>query len=176
MTRFANVSEVMNGAIAGAVGGAAGALAMSVFQELWLGDAIRGRVHQGAPLTKAEDSQSATERLAGRMMDSELSRRERRAGGAILHYLMGIGSGTAYGAAAAASGNAKMFTAGRGTAFGIAVWVLADQTLVPLLGLSRRPTRYRLSNHLMDICAHLVYGLTTEAVRRRLTPSDAVKS
>src|SRR5688500_12195672 len=120
MTRSGNMLEqVMNGAIAGAIGGAAGTLAMSLFQHLWLGDAIRGRVHQGAPLTKAQDSRSATERLAGGMMGGERSRRQRRAGGAILHYLMGIGSATAYGASAAASTNGRMVTAGHGTAFGM---------------------------------------------------------
>ena len=45
-----------------------------------------------------------------------------------------------------------------------AVWAGADELAMPLLGLSRRD--YPLEAHLQAFTAHLVYGVTTEAVRR----------
>jgi uncharacterized membrane protein YagU involved in acid resistance len=57
---------------------------------------------------------------------------------------------------------------GFGLPFGAAVWLLADELTVPALGLSKGPTAYPLSTHLYSVASHLLYGLTTEAVRRAL--------
>ena len=57
---------------------------------------------------------------------------------------------------------------GFGLPFGAAVWAIADETLVPLFGLSKPPIAYPLSKHLYSLAAHLVYGATTEATRRLL--------
>ena len=53
-----------------------------------------------------------------------------------------------------------------GLPFGAAFWLLADETAVPLLGLSKGPTEYPLSTYAYALASHLVYGLTAEAVRR----------
>jgi uncharacterized membrane protein YagU involved in acid resistance len=68
-----------------------------------------------------------------------------------------------YGAAAEF---APGVTTGEGALFGAAVWVTADEGVVPLLGLSKSPTEYPLSIHAYALASHLVYGLTTEVVRR----------
>jgi uncharacterized membrane protein YagU involved in acid resistance len=39
---------------------------------------------------------------------------------------------------------------------------------VPLAGLSKAPTEYPLSSHASAFATHLVYGATTEAVRKLL--------
>src|SRR5687768_3289475 len=155
------------GALAGAVGGVAGALAMNAFQWVWWRAdrrrrplrSQRGRVQQGAPLTKFHEREPATQRLAGRIVRNaagrEASPGERKAGGAALHYMMGAGAGAAYGAAAA--GGLPAVTVGGGMPFGAAVWVLADEVAVPLLRLSQPPTRHPFSSHVMDFCSHLVF-------------------
>jgi uncharacterized membrane protein YagU involved in acid resistance len=71
--------------------------------------------------------------------------------------------GTLYGALAAVLPAA---TSGFGTAFGTALFALADETAVPVLGLSKPPTEYPLSSHAKALASHLVWGATTEAVRR----------
>jgi putative membrane protein len=48
------------------------------------------------------------------------------------------------------------------------VWLGADEIGVPALGLSGPPTQYPLSVHLYALASHLVYGFTTELVRRTL--------
>jgi uncharacterized membrane protein YagU involved in acid resistance len=57
-------------------------------------------------------------------------------------------------------------TAGSGMPFGAAVWLAADDITVPAVGLTKWPTEYPLSTHVYALTSHLVYGLTTEAVRR----------
>ncbi len=55
---------------------------------------------------------------------------------------------------------------GAGLPFGSAVWAIADDVVVPALGLSKSPTAYPLSTHAYALTSHWVYGLTTELVRK----------
>ena len=57
-------------------------------------------------------------------------------------------------------------TAGAGLPYGAVVWLGADEGVVPLLGLSKAPNEYPVSTHAYALASHLVYGLTTEIVRR----------
>jgi len=57
-------------------------------------------------------------------------------------------------------------TAGAGLPNGASIWVVADERVVPALGLSKSPTEYPLSIHAYALASHFVYGLTTELVRR----------
>jgi putative membrane protein len=59
-------------------------------------------------------------------------------------------------------------TAGAGLPFGAAVWLFADEIVVPALGLSKPATEYPLSTHAYALASHLVYGVTTELVRREV--------
>ncbi|MCA1594417.1 MAG: DUF1440 domain-containing protein [Acidobacteria bacterium] len=76
---------------------------------------------------------------------------------------MGATSGALYGALAEAIPEVK---AGVGVPFGAAVWLIADEGIVPAAGLSKSPTEYPLSIHAYAFASHLVFGLTTELVRR----------
>ncbi len=53
-----------------------------------------------------------------------------------------------------------------GTGWGSAVWAGADGIAVPLLGLSRPKSDYPLETHAQSYAAHIVFGVTTEVVRR----------
>jgi uncharacterized membrane protein YagU involved in acid resistance len=48
------------------------------------------------------------------------------------------------------------------------VWLLADEGIVPALGLSKGPKDYPLSTHAYAFASHLVYGIATEVVRSAL--------
>jgi uncharacterized membrane protein YagU involved in acid resistance len=50
--------------------------------------------------------------------------------------------------------------------FGIAVWLAADEIGLPMMGLSRNPTDYPADRHIASFGSHLVFGLTTDVVRR----------
>jgi uncharacterized membrane protein YagU involved in acid resistance len=114
-----------------------------------------------------EEQDNATERVASiiseRFFDHRLTNREKEIAGAAVHYAFGMGSGALYGVLAEA---APQVTKGAGLPFGAFVWLTADEGMVPLLGLSKGPTAYPLSTHVYALVSHLVYGLTSEIVRR----------
>jgi putative membrane protein len=116
---------------------------------------------------KDEEKDDATERLANAVSVAvsghELTEREKDVGGVGFHYAMGATSGALYGALAEIVPQAK---AGAGLPFGAAVWLIADEGIIPAVGLSKSPAEYPLSIHAYSFASHLVYGLTTELVRR----------
>ena len=95
----------------------------------------------------------------------ELEPEERQPAGNAIHYAYGVVTGALYGATAE---DWEEVTAGAGTTFGAAVWLTSDEIAVPLLKLSKPPQEYPLRVHAMALASHLVYGLTTEVVRRAL--------
>jgi len=102
--------------------------------------------------------------VAERLFGLELAEREKREiAGAILHYAFGVTTGGLYGAIAEL---APATTAGAGLPFGASVWLIADEILAPALGLSKPAKDYPLSTHAYAIASHLVFGMTTEIVRR----------
>jgi len=176
--------NVWKGLAAGVVGGLAAAAVMNQFQALWsrqAGGEARSHgaqsLQQGSPRQgiglelraegKDERTDDATERLANaisvKAFGRELTGREKDAAGTAFHYAMGATSGALYGAVAELAPTA---TAGGGLPFGVAVWLVADEGLVPAAGLSKSPTEYPLSIHAYSFASHLVFGLTAEVVRR----------
>lgn len=53
-------------------------------------------------------------------------------------------------------------------AYGIGVWVIADEIGMHAAGFATRPSDYPLSRHATALASHLVFGLSVEAVRRAL--------
>jgi hypothetical protein len=101
--------------------------------------------------------------IAVKGFDHELSESEKHAAGKVAHYAFGATTGAVYGMAAEFI---PEVTVGAGLPFGAAVWLVADEIVVPALGLSRGPTHIPLSKHSVSLAAHLVYGVTTDIVRR----------
>ncbi len=176
--------DLAKGAVAGMAGGFVASIVMNQFQQLWqraLEGEERGHgaqsMQHGSPAGGAADElresgsesadDDATERVASfvaeKVFDRRLSEGEKDAAGTAVHYAYGTGTGAIYGAAVEL---APALTAGLGTPFGAAVWLAADEGLVPLLGLSKSPAEYPLTTHIYSLASHLVYGLTTELVRR----------
>ncbi len=176
--------NVWKGLAAGMVGGLAAAWAMNQFQAAWSRHAAgEERSHgaqslqQGTPQhgvgreLQAEGKDDERDDAAGRLanaiavstLDQELSEQEKETAGTAFHYTMGATSGALYGAIAEILPEVK---AGAGLPFGVAVWVVADEGLVPALGLSKSATEYPLSIHAYAFSSHLVFGLTAELVRR----------
>lgn len=154
--------SVARNVVAGLVGGLVASYVMERFQES-LSRMSNGneQTSHGDPATyKAADAASRA------VTGHAVQRDEKPAAGSIVHYAFGGAMGAIYGAAAAQS---TEVTAWAGVPFGATLWLVADEIGVPLAGFSRAPTEYPLSNHLSAFGAHLVYGATTEAVRKLLT-------
>ena len=177
-------SDVVKGLVAGLLGGLAGAVVMNRFQAAWSRWAAgEERAHgaqsmqQGSPrhgIARAlqergsdAEEDDAAERVAAAVakgvFDQELTEREKAAAGTAVHYAFSATTGALYGATVELLPEAAL---GAGLPFGALVWLAADEGLVPLLGLSKSPDEYPPQIHLYAFASHLVYGLTTETVRR----------
>lgn len=176
--------DVLKGLAAGVVGGLVASAVMNQFQALLSklfegeeeahgaqslqeGSPQRGLGRELAEEGKDDPDDDAPERLANAIsvgvLDRELSKPEKETAGVVFHYVMGGTSGAIYGALAEVLPEVK---AGAGVPFGAAVWIIADEGIVPAAGLSKSPTEYPISIHAYALASHLVFGLTTEVVRR----------
>ena len=84
-----------------------------------------------------------------------LTDEEKEVGGTILHYVFGATTGLAYGIA---SELLPIFRSAWGLPFGAVVWIVADETVVPALGLSKHARKYSAPTIAYALAAHLVYG------------------
>ena len=92
-----------------------------------------------------------------------LTYEQEQKGGPIVHYAFGAIAGGVYGALAEYS---SLSRAGFGTTFGTALFASADLIAVPALHLSPPLDDQPKSGFPTHYAAHLVYGATTELVRR----------
>ncbi|HEX5083627.1 MAG TPA: DUF1440 domain-containing protein [Blastocatellia bacterium] len=176
--------ELWKGLVAGAAGGLVASWVMNEFQALWSrrthgidrshgaqslqhGLPRRGVARELQARGEDREGDNATVRIARLISEDvfghRLAESEKETAGAVAHYAMGATSGAVYGAAAELLPTA---TAGAGLPFGAAVWLIADELIVPALGLSKPPAAYPLSTHAYALASHLVYGLSTEMMRR----------
>jgi uncharacterized membrane protein YagU involved in acid resistance len=179
--------DVWKGLAAGLVGGLAASWVMNQFQAMWSRHTEGIEKAHGAqslkpsggheaveeirraPQKNSEEQEDATEKIASalseKLFDYQLEKDEKEQAGAAIHYAYGVAMGGLYGVAAEF---APQIGAGAGLPFGAVFWLVADEMVVPLLGLAAEPEEYPPSTHAYALCSHLVYGLTAEAVRRAL--------
>lgn len=176
-----NGEDFLKGTVAGLIGGLVASWTMNQFQAGW-SKATEGfekshgaqsmQPSEGVPASQLsgenkEDQDDATVKAAKAVSEGvfghKLKDSEKKPAGAIVHYAFGSATGGLYGAVAEI---APEVTTGLGLPFGAAFWAVADEGVVPLLGLSKGPTEYPVSTHVYALASHLVYGLTTEVTRR----------
>lgn len=117
-----------------------------------------------------EPKQDATMKTADAIVAAatggeHLSMEARQKGGPVVHYAFGALVGGLYGGLAEYSGAVR---SGFGTAYGAAVFAGADLVAVPALHLSAPLSEFPPRTLATPFAAHLVYGVTTELVRRVL--------
>ena len=83
--------------------------------------------------------------------------------GTAAHYGFSIAAGVGYTLLAP---RAPAIRSCAGSLYGTLVWAVADEGVVPALGLSRRPQQLPPGMHLYSLCGHWVYGAALEAVAR----------
>lgn len=104
--------------------------------------------------------------LAARVAESAgvaLSPRQHDRAGLAVHYAIGIVPGALYGAL---RGRVPHLDAGRGSAFGLGLFLLQDELLNTAAGLAGPPQDYPWQAHVRGLVAHLAYGLVTDALCR----------
>ena len=172
--------DLLRGLAAGLAGGLVASWTMNQFQAAWSKAAEGFEKPHGAqsmqpsegekPTSTGEDKEQeddatvkAARAISEKVLGHQLKESEKRPAGAAVHYAFGTATGGLYGAVAEF---APKVTVGAGLPFGAAFWLVADETAVPLLGLSEGPTKYPLSTHAYAFASHLVYGLSAEVTRR----------
>lgn len=167
--------------LAGAVAGLAGAFAMNQFQRIaaFAGggreadDATIGLPRTGRGPQPAQALGNASEDATAKVANFLTSRAghpltdpdSRALAGEFVHLAFGALNGAVYGAAVELDERARM---GAGVPFGLAVWALADEGVVPALGLSRSAREASPGLLAYGLASHVVYGATTELVRNAL--------
>jgi hypothetical protein len=163
----------------GFAGGLVGALAMNLFSRA-VSSAGNGREASGAapgndragrgvqpPQADGPASDDATVRVGTvgyRAVTGRTPDRETRPWlGTAVHYAF---SGTIGACYAIAAERLPVIRTALGTAYGTAVWIVADEMIMPLLGLSRGPRQLPAGVHAFALAGHWVYGLTLESAVR----------
>ena len=164
----------MKGMVAGAVGGLIASWMMNLFME-GPGQKLRKAIQREngqMPRQPADANEPPPDDATMKTADAiartftggrHLSRDAKQVGGPIVHYAFGTLMGACYGALAETT---PEVTNGAGTAFGAALFAGADLVAVPALDLSGSSSEPLISSLTTPFAAHLVYGMTTEAVRR----------
>jgi hypothetical protein len=155
--------HVLKGLVAGLIGGLVASWTMNRFQDLWSMQTSASETQQSKGDAPDDTTVRAASAISEGIFDHRLTSEEKRIAGPAVHYSLGTGVGGLYGAVAEVS---PEITAGAGLPFGAAFWLLVDEGAVPLLGLAKGPMEYPLSTHAYALASHLVYGLTTELLRR----------
>jgi putative membrane protein len=161
-------ASVGKGLAAGIAAGLVASWTMNQFQYLWnfIQTSRRSPRRETRKGNRGDDTTvRAAQAVSEGVFGHELTEQEKRWAGPLLHYAFGALVGGIYGAAAE---KRPEVTAGQGLPFGAVFWLTADETAVSLLGLSEPPNRYPPRVHLYAFVSHLVFGATTELVRRSL--------
>ncbi len=118
-------------------------------------------------MKRSSDGEDATmktaEKLSETFQSKQLSKEQKQQDGPLVHYTYAALVGGLYGGLAEYS---SLVRSGFGTSYGSALFVGGDLVAVPALGLSKPLGDYPASSYAGPFTAHLVYGATTELVRR----------
>lgn len=162
--------NIMRGVLAGVAGGLAASWVMNEFSAT-VGEKVAETVEtpeEQKELKARSDGEDATMKAADRIVETvtggrHLTHEQRETGGPIVHYAFGALAGGVYGALAEYTDAAR---AGFGTTFGGVLFASADLLAVPAFKLGGWPNEYPASSLVSPLAAHMVYGMTTELVRR----------
>jgi putative membrane protein len=119
------------------------------------------QAHSSEP--KEDATMKAAEALVHAATGDHRSRDEKEKGDPIVLYAFGALTGGLYGGLAEYS---TTVTSGFGTSFGGVLFRSADLLAVPALNFGPAPSDQPASAEATPFAAHLVYGVTTELVRR----------
>ncbi len=164
--------HLFRGILAGALGGLIASAVMNGFQAASskAQDALKTPEEQEQARQEQASAGDDTTQIVANLVTQkatgeELSQEQKKTAGPIVHYLFGTVMGALYGGLAE---YAPLSALGVGTVFGSALFLGADELTLPSLGLSKSPLEESAGPQADHWAAHLVYGATTELVRRGL--------
>jgi len=155
------------------IGAVSGLAASWVMNQYWTAEAKLKEKFQPAENDSEGQQQDQSENPTVKVADTiaqsvtgqEVPEQQKPAAGSAVHYGFGAAMGALYGLLSEVAPVARL---GFGLAYASALWLAADEIMLPVLKLSKTPDEYPPSKHLEALGAHLVYGATTEGLRRAL--------
>ena len=141
--------SVAKGLLAGLIGGLVGSAAKTVGEIIY------------NPRTQGQTSPPVL--LAQKALGHPLNKHDQTIAEQTIHYVFGGATGAIYGVAAEF---APVVTTGYGAAFGVVLQLLTHETLVPAAGLDVPAPQQPAREHLSELFTHILYGVSTEVVRR----------
>ncbi|NUQ17190.1 MAG: DUF1440 domain-containing protein [Sphingomonas sp.] len=153
--------------IVGVVSGIAAAWVMNAFQNGW--SAVSKSIRRGDAQSEASREASepttvkAADRVSGVVVGGPVAEPHRSIAGNAVHYAFGAYLGGFYALLASNFPNVR---AGFGSLYGTAVWMFADEFLVPGAELSPPPRQVAPSTHVYAMVSHWVFGAALEGSRR----------
>jgi phage shock protein PspC (stress-responsive transcriptional regulator) len=167
--------NLLRGVIAGVAGGLAASWVMNEFMsgpgkklQRVVQDSLNDQRQSEQEGAKPGEKEDATMKTADAIVNvvtggQHLSWEQKQQAGPVVHYAFGALMGGVYGGLAEYS---SAVTSGLGTTFGGVLFGGADLLAVPVLGLSSAPSKGSAPALASPFAAHVVYGATTEIVRR----------
>ena len=160
----------VRGVLAGVAGGLVAAWAMNLWSE-GPGAALTKQLEtpeeqkQSAASSDGEDAtmKAADAIVAAAQHGQHLTHEERAKDGPIVHYAFAALMGGLYGGLAEYS---PLVRSGFGTSYATALFVGGDMLAVPALHFSKPVSEYPPASYVSPFASHLVYGATTELIRR----------
>ena len=141
--------SLFKGFLAGAIGGLAGAAAKAA------GEAVCPPRIQGQIPPPAV--------LVNRMSARPLSEEEEQVSVRAIHWGFGALVGGVYGALAEYQ---PVVTGRLGATFGLTLCGITHASALPIMGLTESPENHPAREHASELVTHVIYGVTTELVRR----------
>lgn len=159
------IAAAIDGAIAGAVA-------------TWVMDTVTTYLYaREDPAARAREDRArrgttaygALAEKSAKAVGTTLSEEQRAAYGSIIHWALGAGAGALFGLVRNSVPGAN---AGYGLAFGTALWLLMDEGMVYLLGLTPGPAAFPWQTHARGLAGHLVYGAVAKTALSALEPAS----
>jgi putative membrane protein len=147
--------SLSKGLLAGAIGGLAGGLAKAAAEVIYP-PRVEGQISPPVILVER-----VLERVGGR----PLSPHQQKLAESSVHFAFSAAVGALYGALAEYRPDA---TRGQGAAFALVLLAATHESALPALDLAEPPHRQPKQEQLSELLTHLVFGLTTEQLRRRV--------
>lgn len=153
-------------ALKGAVAGAVGVWALDkVTWAMWDREDPAALRREAAARPGGLDPAHVIANRAAEAAGTELAPRQPHPAGIGVHYALGIGPGAAYGVLRK---RVPAVGAAAGMAYGLALFLLQDEGLNPLIGTSGAPGEYPWQAHARGLVGHLVLGAVTDATLNAL--------
>lgn len=172
MSQTSSNPHIVRGLLAGIAGGLVASWVMNEFiagPGKELSKAVNTpQENRKAAQQNSEEQQDATMKAADAITETvtggrHLTWEQQKEGGPIVHYAFGALAGGVYGALAEYS---NLFSSGFGTGFGSVLFAVADMFAVPAFHLGKSVDETPVHTLATPYAAHLVYGASTELVRR----------